>query len=220
MIDWYGPPADVRPSAGVGDKMSSLADRLDEWRPLLYMSRFFAWNNLLLVPLALIGLWRMGWRAAFRGERIALPLGLGALGMAVLTISPGYGWGYRYLHGFIGSFALLAGLGWASLKQPDQRVLTISVLIALLMASFLMMRADDYVAPYAKAHRRILQSGADVVLVDPARWALRDRCRARAGKRAAGQPSRHEHRLAKWMSWTGCARTRTSRFWTSAHSRH
>jgi hypothetical protein len=53
MIDWYGPPADVRPSAGVGDKMSSLADRLDEWRPLLYMSRFFAWNNLLLVPLAL-----------------------------------------------------------------------------------------------------------------------------------------------------------------------
>jgi hypothetical protein len=65
----------------------------------------------------------MGWRAALRGERIALPLGLGALGMAALAISPGYGWGYRYLHGFIGSFALLAGLGWASLKRPDQRVL-------------------------------------------------------------------------------------------------
>lgn len=167
MADWYGPPADVRPSAGVGDKMSSLADRLDEWRPLLYMSRFFAWNNLLLVPLALIGLWRIGWRAALRGERIALPLGLGALGMAALSISPGYGWGYRYLHGFIGSFALLAGLGWTSLRRPDQRVLSVSALIALLTTSFLMMRAHDYVAPYARAHQRIMQSGADVVLVDP-----------------------------------------------------
>lgn len=167
MIDWYGPAADVRPSAGVADKMSSLAERLEEWRPLLYMSRFFAWNNLLLVPLALISLWRMGWRAALRGERIALPLGLGALGMAALAISPGYGWGYRYLHGFIGSFALLAGLGWASLKRPDQRVLTLSALIALLTGSFLMLRAHDYVAPYAAAHRRIMASGADVVLVDP-----------------------------------------------------
>jgi len=167
MIDWYGPPADVRPSAGVADKMSSLAERLEEWRPLLYMSRFFAWNNLLLVPLALVGLWRMGWRAALKGERIALPLGLGALGMAALAISPGYGWGYRYLHGFIGSFALLAGLGWASLKRRDTRVLAVSALIALLMASFLMSRARDYVAPYAEVHRRILASGADVVLVDP-----------------------------------------------------
>jgi hypothetical protein len=131
------------------------------------MSRFFAWNNLLLMPLALIGLWRIGWRSALKGERIALPLGLGALGMAALAISPGYGWGYRYLHGFIGSFALLAGLGWASLRRPDQRVLSVSALISLLMASFLMMRAHDYVAPYAKAHQRILQSGADVVLVDP-----------------------------------------------------
>lgn len=167
MIDLYGPAADVRPSAGVADKMQSLAERLEKWRPLLYMSRFFAWNNLLLVPLALIGLWRIGWRAALRGQRVALPLGLGALGMAALAIDPGYGWGYRYLHGFIGSFALLAGLGWASFKRPDSRVLSASVLIALLTGSFLMARAHDYVAPYAEAHRRIMASGAEVVLVDP-----------------------------------------------------
>ena len=167
LTDLYGPAADVRPSAGVADKMQSLAERLEKWRPLLYMSRFFAWNNLLLVPLALIGLWRMGWRAALRGERVALPLGLGALGMAALAIDPGYGWGYRYLHGFIGSFALLAGLGWASFRRPDSRVLSASVLIALLTGSFLMARARDYVAPYAEVHRRIMASGADVVLVDP-----------------------------------------------------
>jgi hypothetical protein len=147
--------------------MQSLAERLEKWRPLLYMSRFFAWNNLLLVPLALIGLWRIGWRAALRGQRVALPLGLGALGMAALAIDPGYGWGYRYLHGFIGSFALLAGLGWASFKRPDSRVLSATTLIALLTGSFLMARAHDYVAPYAEVHRRIMTSAADVVLVDP-----------------------------------------------------
>ncbi len=166
LIDWYGPPADVRPSAGVADKMESLVERLEKWRPLLHLSRFLAWNNLLLVPLALLGLWRMGWRAALRGERVALPLGLGALGMAALAIDPGYGWGYRYLHGFIGSFALLAGLGWASFRRPDMRALWISVLAALLTGSFLAMRAHDYVAPYAASHRRIMQSDADIVLLD------------------------------------------------------
>lgn len=167
LIDWYGPPADVRPSAGVADKMGSLVERLEKWRPLLHLSRFLAWNNLLLVPLAFIGLWRMGWREALRGARVALPLGLGALGMAALAIDQGYGWGYRYLHGFIGSFALLAGFGWASLRRPDSRALWASALVALLTGSFLMARAHDYVAPYAAAHRRIMASGADVVLVDP-----------------------------------------------------
>tara|TARA_R110000782_G_scaffold78276_8_gene155525 strand:- start:187406 stop:189091 length:1686 start_codon:yes stop_codon:yes gene_type:complete len=167
LADLYGPAADVRPSAGVVDKMDSLLDRLDKWHPLLHLSRFLAWNNLLLVPLALIGLWRMNWRAALRGESIALPLGLGALGMAALAIDQGYGWGYRYLHGFVGSFALLAGLGWASLKRPDGRALWASALVALLTGSFLMARAHDYVAPYAASHRLIMASGADVVLVDP-----------------------------------------------------
>lgn len=167
LIDWYGPPADVRPSAGVADKMGSLVERLEKWRPLLHLSRFLAWNNLLLVPLAFIGLWRMGWREALRGQRVALPLGLGALGMAALAIDQGYGWGYRYLHGFIGSFALLAGFGWVSLRRPDSRALWASALVALLTGSFLMARAHDYVAPYAAAHRHIMASGADVVIVDP-----------------------------------------------------
>lgn len=166
LIDWYGPPADVRPSAGVADKMASLVERLEKWRPLLHLSRFLAWNNLLFVPLALVGVWRMGWRAALRGEKVALPLTLGALGMAALAIDPGYGWGYRYLHGFIGSFALLAGLGWVSFRRTDMRVIWGSVLVALLTGSFLAMRAHDYVAPYAASHRRIMESGADIVLLD------------------------------------------------------
>jgi len=167
LIDLYGPAADVRPSAGVVDKMDSLIDRLNKWHPLLHLSRFIAWNNLLLVPLAFIGLWRMGWRAALRGQRVALPLGLGALGMAALAIDQGYGWGYRYLHGYIGSFALLAGFGWASMRRADMRPVWLSVVVAVLTGSFLMMRVHDYVAPYAASHRLIMASDADVVLVDP-----------------------------------------------------
>lgn len=187
MVDFYGPAADVRPSDGVADKMHSLADRLEEWRPLLYMSRFFAWNNLLLVPLALIGLWRIGWWEALQGRRVGLPLGLGALGMAALAIDPGYGWGYRYLHGFIGSFALIAGLGWARLRQPDGRILGASVLVTLLTGSFLMARAHDYVVPYAQVHARIMASGAEVVLVDPrgGRYVT-DVVRGRGGDPLAG----------------------------------
>jgi len=167
LIDLYGPAADVRPSAGVADKMGSLLDRLSKWHPLLHLSRFMAWNNLLLVPLAIIGLWRIKWREALHGEAIALPLGLGALGMAALAIDQGYGWGYRYLHGFIGSFALLAGYGWASMRpRRPMRVIWMSVLAAVLTGSFLMARAHDYVMPYAQSHKRIMASGADVVLVD------------------------------------------------------
>lgn len=172
LIDLHGPAADVRPSAGVADKMGSLVGRLpDKWHPLLHLSRFLAWNNLLLVPLALAGLFRMNWRAALRGERVAVPLALGAFGMAVLAIDQGYGWGYRYLHGFIGPLALLAGYGWTSLKRPRGEarasLLGASLLVAMLTGSFLMMRAHDYVAPYAAAYRLMMSNDADIVLVDP-----------------------------------------------------
>lgn len=167
LLHEFGPAADVRPSAGVGDKLGSLYDRLDKWHPLLHVSRFLAWNNLLLVPLAFVGLWRMKWREALRGESLVLPLVLGAAGMAALAIDQGYGWGYRYLHGFIGSFALLAGFGWVGLRRSDGRVIWLSVLVALMTGSFLVKRAYDYVTPYAESHRRIMSSGADVVIVDP-----------------------------------------------------
>ena len=43
----------------------------------------------------------------------------------------------------------------------------LSVVVAVLTGSFLMMRVHDYVAPYAASHRLIMASDADVVLVDP-----------------------------------------------------
>ena len=172
LIDLYGPAADIRPSAGVADKVDSLFDRLlAKWHPLLHLSRFLAWNNLLLVPLAVVGLWRLDWRSALRGGEVALPLALGAFGMALLAMDQGYGWGYRYLHAFLGSFALLAGHGWVRLRRPGGEAraaaLQASLVVALLTGSFLAARAHHYVVPFAASHRLILSSDADVVLVDP-----------------------------------------------------
>ncbi len=172
LIDLYGPAADIRPSAGVADKVDSLFDRLlAKWHPLLHLSRFLAWNNLLLVPLAVVCLWRLDWRSALRGREVALPLALGAFGMAFLAMDQGYGWGYRYLHAFLGSFAVLAGYGWVKLTRRGGdargRVLMVSLVVALLTGSFLAARAYHYVTPFAASHQLILSSDADVVLVDP-----------------------------------------------------
>lgn len=162
-----GPPADVPPPAGVGDKLGSLIARLEKWHPLLHLSRFVAWNNLLLVPLAVIGVWRADWRAIWTGRSIVLPLALGCAGAGALAIDQGYGWGYRYLHGYIGAFALLAGYGWVACGFRGRRVLWLGALVSLCVGGFLIKRAHDLVAPYAAAHAMIQRSTADVVLVDP-----------------------------------------------------
>ena len=167
LQDMLGAPADVLPAAGVGHKIGSLIDRLDKWHPLLHLSRFLAWNNLLLVPLALVAIVRMDWRKALRGETPVLPLALGCVGASLLAIDQGYGWGYRYLHGYIGPLALLAGYGWVALGWKSLRPIWLSLLIVLLTGSFLAQRARDQVLPYAKAHQLIHASTADVVLVDP-----------------------------------------------------
>jgi hypothetical protein len=155
------------PAAGVADKLGSLFARLDSWHPLLQMSRFLAWNNPLLVPLALIAIATVPWRAALRGETIILPLALGCVGVSLLAMDQGYGWGYRYLHGFIGSLALLAGYGWVRLGRQSLRPLVAASLIALVTGAFLARRAQGYVRPYAQSHQMISQSRFDVVLVDP-----------------------------------------------------
>src|SRR3546814_18656950 len=65
-------------------------------------------SDLLMVPLATLGVFAMRWRGAIRGQEIALPLALGCFAGCALALAQGYGWGYRYAHGFIGPFCLLA----------------------------------------------------------------------------------------------------------------
>lgn len=169
LLHALGAPADIRPSAGVADKVGSLFQRLgDRWQPLVNISRYIAWNDLLMVPLAVLGIAAMRWRAVIRGQEIALPLALGCLAGCMLALAQGYGWGFRYAHGFIGPFCLLAGLGWARFRPQDAlRPLVIGLCITALGSVFLVWRTHAFVAPYAASHRLIDSSQADVVLVDP-----------------------------------------------------
>ncbi|MEJ7925206.1 MFS transporter [Sphingobium sp. AN641] len=169
LLDQLGPPADVRPSAGVVDKVGSLFGRLaDKWQPLISLTRFAAWNNLLLAPLALVGMATIDWRRAIRGQDIALPLALASIVGCSLALAQGYGWGFRYAHGLIGPLCLLGGLGYLRLRTGHgMRLLWLSCGVALMTAGFLVWRTHVFVAPYAASHRMIRDSGADVVLIDP-----------------------------------------------------
>ena len=78
--------------------------------------RFATWQSLLTVPLALVVA-----RTALRtpGPLRALVVGLAAtpLATALLMAFQGHGWGYRYMHGLIGSVCLLAAFGWMRLTE-------------------------------------------------------------------------------------------------------
>ncbi|WP_340264213.1 MFS transporter [Sphingobium mellinum] len=168
LVQYLGPPTDIRPAAGVADKVGSLFERLgDRWQPLVNLSRFAAWNNILMAPLAALGVLAIDWRRALRGQEIALPLALGCFAGCALALAQGYGWGFRYAHGYIGPFCLLAGLGWARFRPAAMRPVFLSVAITLFASAFLVWRTHAFVAPYAASHRMIDASQADVVLVDP-----------------------------------------------------
>jgi hypothetical protein len=163
-------PAKVAIAKGVVKKVPGVFRRFERLKPMLNLGRFFAWNNILLLPLAALGVAGLRPRPALRGESVVLPLGLGCLMGFALCLDQGHGWGYRYLHGQIGSLCLLAGFGWIRLSGTPARLTRRPVLLAsglaLIGMVFLTWQAHRFVAPYARAYATIRTSGADVVVVD------------------------------------------------------
>ena len=160
-----------RPRVALSERLARLFDRLEGVQPLFSLSRFIAWNNILLAPLAGLAvptLWSRR-HAVLRGQVIILPLLLVVLLGMGLMLYQKHGWGYRYLHAAIGPACLLAGFGWQRLSPHGTRALTpilASLVLAAGTASFLLMEARQFVLPYANAWRMIRDSGADVALVD------------------------------------------------------
>ncbi len=149
-----------------------------EWRGLDVMTmngvRFVAWQSPLLLPLTM-----MAWPAIRRGEGIARPLAAGLVltiaTMFVLLPYQGHGWGYRYLHGLIGSAALLAAQGWILMTAPlppERRGAATAILglgwigALLILVPGRAVEANRFAAPYATAVEAIGRSPADIVLVD------------------------------------------------------
>jgi hypothetical protein len=95
--------------------------------------------------------------------------------MFVIIPQQGPGWGYRYLHGLIGSLALLAGYGWIALSMRASRsematsirLFAIAAGVAcLILLPAHAWDAHDFVIPYARAQQAIEHAPTDLVVVD------------------------------------------------------
>jgi hypothetical protein len=141
----------------------------------LNLLRLFAWQSPLVVPLALAGLFAARERKA---TIVSLAAGGALTLLAVLVLMPfqGHGWGYRYLHGMLGSFSLIAAQGWISLTKRDAPMSRGPALAFVLNAAFSLLvllpwhayQAHAFVRPFASAVAAIEHSTDDVVVVDRA----------------------------------------------------
>ena len=138
------------------------------------LMRFVTWQNLLLAPLALLGAIMSIWN---RGPVRALVLGvlLTVIVMGIVTPTQTHGWGYRYMHGLLGSACLTAAWAWSKLTDPlaaERRAAANGALVIACAVSLLIMtpariwQAWRFVAPYAAASAAIQSARTDVVVID------------------------------------------------------
>jgi hypothetical protein len=135
--------------------------------------RFVLWQNPVAVALALGG---AAAAVRARGTLRALLAGM-ALTVATMTLlmpSQGHGWGYRYLHGFLGGLSLVAVSAWVGATEAaGERRRGWSLILAgaafslLVLAPVRALQVRSFIAPYAAAARTIARADADVVAVDP-----------------------------------------------------
>ena len=136
--------------------------------------RLFTWQSLLTVPLALATL---GAAVCAKGMLRAMVVGLALTTAAMCLLLPyqGHGWGYRYLHGLLGTLCLLAAWGWtrltkdvdAALRRSAQVVFVAAAVVsAAILLPLRLWQVHSFVQPYATAERAIQANPADVVLVD------------------------------------------------------
>ena len=177
-----GIPSSV--SAGAGQvfmvqRASDLLAQID-FNNLAAMSdsliRFVTWQNPLTVPLALtVVLAAQREKGAVR----SMTWGIGLTLIAMLCLSPTqvHGWGYRYMHGFLGTTCLLAAWAWgrltaslsAELRAAAKGGLVVACAVSLLVLTPVRAwQAWAYCHPYAEANALIQSANTDIVVVDDA----------------------------------------------------
>lgn len=137
---------------------------------MLNLLRFIAWQNLALTPLLIAS-----YPLARRGLGLGVPMLWGIAGliltMTVLLPYQGHGWGYRYLHPFLGSFALLGGLGYQRLsdrlgERADGLVVALSGLTLFFAIPILFVNTRRFVAPHVALEQFIAKQKGDFILID------------------------------------------------------
>ena len=138
------------------------------WLMALNLLRFVTWQHLLVLPLAAIGL-RITWKENALARAIAASLLLPIAIRVLLLPFQGHGWGYRYLHGMIGSEILLACYGWHALSTKGYslfRPLVLSSVATLfLVVPIRALMAHDMVLKFASASHKMDMSGAKFAVI-------------------------------------------------------
>jgi hypothetical protein len=159
----------VDPAAAAMPFLSHFS-RLRELEPFSSLTRFAAWQNVLMLPLAALGITR--WRPHDGPPPIALAFQISCLFGLLLMPYQAFGYGYRYLHGMMPCFLLLAAGGWMKLAKLYGRPAPGSLLIAaaafalLATLPFTLWRSHALLAPYAASFSAARAAPADIVLMD------------------------------------------------------
>jgi hypothetical protein len=140
----------------------------------LNLLRFVAWQNPLLLPLLLVA-----WGTA---RRLPEALRLAAAGLVltllvVLVVLPyqGHGWGYRYMHAYIGVLCLIAAHAWTQQVSAEHAMLNTTwtpIAAAVILALMVQLPGQAWqvhamVLPRAAASAAIAAAQANVVIIDP-----------------------------------------------------
>lgn len=172
-------PGVAQAAPGAGAFMHLVEQMLAAARPTslyvmtLNVVRFLVWQNpmALVLVAAAASAWRQWPPVAFA---LLGGLALTLLTMFVMVPYQGHGLGYRYLHGLLGSVALLGAFGWRTLRdrasvRPAELRTTLWIFVAVSLLVLLPLRAwqaQAMVRPYVVALDAIRRSDAHVVLVD------------------------------------------------------
>jgi len=180
LLTGYGIASEAASAVGVSYFIARVAHMLSDFSVsgpetiVQNLLRFAAWQHPLMLALIAPGM-VLGWRAggAFRSLTGGLVLTL--LAMLILLPYQDIGWGYRYVHGLIGSAALLATLAWSALTleaKPSERgaawgimgATTATALLILLPVHALQMHG--YLSPYTRANAAIAASKSEAVVIE------------------------------------------------------
>src|SRR5579862_3453917 len=141
---------------------------------LMNILRFISWQNPFLLPLVVLayGPIRKGRGIA---RELAAGLCLTVCAVGLIIVAQGHGWGFRYLHGLIGSAALLGAYRWVDLMSRAEDAEAAATRTALVVSTAFAvivlfpvhaLQARDFTAPYVKASAAIASAPTDIVIVD------------------------------------------------------
>lgn len=188
LLAWLGYPSLVVATYGIDGGASStggigafftervlglLAEpKPDRMRAMAFnLFRFVTWNAAFLTPFAVLGWPRIrDWKATEWPLAVGIAATIAA--MAVILPYQGHGWGYRYLHGVLGNFVLLAASGYArrsaaslTPSQVGGAFAILACVTAMTLPAQLAL-AHRFTAPYARLHALVQSQPADFVVID------------------------------------------------------